>query len=185
MDMTYKLAGRYEDAIAVLREALAGLEKANGAAHPDTWYLRHQLAWRYFETNRLELAVPLFQKNVAAADNVAKVAATHESLYKVFKKMGRTDDALAHLKKSVDSLPKTNGPEQRSWANGMARCRLGQALLDDERFAEAEAAFAAAYEELSATISQRPPLDRFHPGTMTGLIADINKALGRLDAVKK
>ncbi|WP_338863368.1 serine/threonine-protein kinase [Myxococcus stipitatus] len=137
------LAGRFEEAVVLLREAHERYVGHYGPAHPDVAAVLSLLAVQETYLNRYEDAVA-HQKQVLAiyegvfgAESVNVASALHNMANMLTHLGGREEEAVALFRRAVAIREKVAGPEDARVASSLSG--LGQVLRDMGRPGEAVA----------------------------------------------
>ncbi len=137
---------QYERALE-LREAMQGFE------HPDTATCRNQLAVAYRLAGRTNEASLLFERDPYSPDHASALAARATML------MREKNPAEAELKLR-ECLRIRRKIQPHDWMTAETESLLGEALLEQRKFAEAEPLLLSGYEEMQSRAEKIPPQDR-------------------------
>ena len=139
--------GRYPEAEALYRQALAARGKALGPRHPDTALVMEDLAvallfeGRYNEAESLLRPALAVDEKALGPEDVA-VARCENSLARLLRLEGRYAEAEPHFRRALAIREKTLGPEHPDTATSLNN--LGNMLWSEGRLAEAEPLFRRA-----------------------------------------
>ena len=135
--------GRWSEALAEARQALAVQEKVLGPVHPTVALTLHSIAVALLERERAAEALPIFERALAVfartTPETLNVAHTLDSTGNALLALGRIDDAEAHYRRALAMLDKLLGPGNWQSANtlqnlSVLRQRQGR-LRDAEQLA--------------------------------------------------
>ena len=128
------------DSASLYEEILDGWKQRGQPYHPNTWRVRHLLAWVYARNGNLPKGAELFEANVTAAPSSFNAYLSVDALREAEAKLGRDDKALVdRARQALAAAIGNRGVGYKSWVTGHARVRLGQQLLRMKEHAEAEA----------------------------------------------
>lgn len=177
----YAQAGRRSEAVSLIESALPKLEALFGADAPGSWLPRHHLAWAYQMEGRSEEAIRLFEKNLAAAARPPQDVTTLVALGQNYIWAGQPQVAEERLREALRRLEERNGPGFRAWEVGNIKVVLGQSLLKQKRYDDAEPLLLDGHQLMVEYESQKPTYDRDSLALAKRLIAQLYKATGRLE----
>ncbi len=166
-----KAVTEYERAFA-LREAV------QGDNHGDTAACRNQLAVAYRMANRFDDASRLFDRNPSSPAYAAALAVRGAMLLMEKK------PAQAELKLRA-SLTTRQKNQPDDWTTFDTMSMLGQALLDQRKFAEAEPLLIEGYEGLQKRKDSIPPQDAPRITKALERIVNLYEAWGQEDKAIK
>ncbi len=158
---------QYERALA-LRESLQG---DNGSATADC---RNQLAVAYRLAGRTTEAGRLFDRNPRSADHVSALA-VQGSMLLLQKK---PSEAELKLRECLTLQEKS---EPDNWTTYDTKSMLGQALLEQNRYAEAEPLLVSGYEGMKQREATIPSQDKSHLIKALDRIVKLYEAWGKLE----
>ncbi|HQR05504.1 MAG TPA: tetratricopeptide repeat protein [Gemmatales bacterium] len=183
----YQVSGKPELALPLVKQSLELRTAKLGQDHPDTLTSLNNLAMVYREAGKLDEALPLMEQTVKR--RTAKLGATHPDTLSSLANLGVI---LLRQKKGIEAEGifrehlalrlKTNPSD---WTTFDAYSLLGDSLLTQKKYAEAESNLLKSYQGLKEQINSIPKryiirvsdtLDR-----MIQLYSEIDKA----DEVKK
>jgi len=123
-------AGRYQEAIPLLQQALRIREKDLGPEHPDTSTCLNNLATLYKEMGFYDKALPLYERSLRIDEKVfgpehPNTAICLNSLALLYSRMGSYEKALPLYERSLRIDEKVCGPEH----SDTAFCLNNMALL--------------------------------------------------------
>ncbi len=163
LGMAYLSVGEPSQAVKEYERALALREAVQGASQPDTANCRNQLAVAYRLAGRTDEAGRLFDQNASSPSHAAALAVRGAMLL-IQKK-----PAEAELKfRECLAIRQKHQPDD--WTTFDAKSGLGEALLDQKKFAEAEPLLVSGYEGMKQRKDKIPAQD----------MPRLNKALERL-----
>ncbi len=141
LGMTYLNLGEPAQAVTQYECALALREAMQGVNHPDTAECRNRLAVAYRLANRTAEAGHLLDRNLSSPAHASALAISGSML------LAEKKPADAELKLR-ESLTIRERIQPDDWETFDTRSLLGQALLDQSKFAEAEPFLLSGYEGL-------------------------------------
>jgi tetratricopeptide (TPR) repeat protein len=167
-----RLRGRPDAAIPLLREAQAQSRRLVGEDHRNTLSVTLHLARALRESGRLTEAESLFRHALVRLEPQQAEARTltipaQVSLGRTLTALGRTDDALPLLERTLSLSRDEFGPQH--WRTAEARLALGECLLLRRQYRRAEGLLREAYVVLDRDRRAQPLVAR-----------DAGKALQRL-----
>lgn len=143
----YVAAGRYNDAIHLLRRNLAINERTSANAHPDTLRMRTDfalaartnLAMAYQAAGRSREAIPLLEEIRAYCERAlgnadSRISAVRNNLANAYQETGRHDDAIALHQETVTDRENTLGsthPQTLTTWNNLANSYVAAGRVDD------------------------------------------------------
>jgi eukaryotic-like serine/threonine-protein kinase len=158
----YAVAGRVSEGIALHQSTLKLQEAKLGPDHPDTLIGRMSLAWAYDEAGRLSEAITLHESTLKLQE--AKLGLDHPHtlwtrvcLASNYGSLGRWADAEPLLRETLAIREKATPDD---WWRYDASSLLGEALLGQGRYAEAEPLIVAGYEGMKAREARIPVPER-------------------------
>ncbi len=136
----YREAGRIEEALTLLESTTNELARSEGVVHPHTGLAQSQLIATYGKSGQLDAALRLSEQMMEVAQTkfgirnagvllVANLTAT------IYLQLGRWQDAESLLRPLLDHDDPIYGDLSQQYISKMM---LGQALLGQQKFAEAE-----------------------------------------------
>ena len=164
-------AKQFERALA-LRQAMQGFSA------PETSSCRNQLAVAYRLAGRADEGGRLFDRNAGTlpqADSLAIEGAT-------LLLQGNPGEAELKLRQALEIRKKLRSED---WATFDATSDLGEALLDQKRYAEAEPMLLSGYEGLKRREVAIPPADKARLGRAAERLVKLYDAWGRKDDARK
>ncbi len=141
LGMTYLNLGEPAQAVKQYERALALREAMQGVNHPDTAECRNRLAVAYRLANRTAEAGRLLDRNLSSPAHASALAISGSMLL-VEKKPA---DAELKLRESLTIREKIQPDD---WETFDTKSLLGEALVDQSKFAEAEPLLLSGYEGL-------------------------------------
>jgi tetratricopeptide (TPR) repeat protein len=116
--VAYREAGRFKEAIPLLKETAADFERLEGPHNPDTLRARHDLGVSYRKAGRLKEAIALLEQTVADRERILKPHHYHpdtlvsrDELAVAYRKAGRLKEAIALLEQTVARREQWFGPD--------------------------------------------------------------------------
>jgi tetratricopeptide (TPR) repeat protein len=150
-------------AVKEYQRALALREAMQGVSHPDTAACRNQLAVAYRLANLTSEAGRLFDQDLNAPARAAALAVRGSML------LSHKQPAEAELKlRESLTIRQKNQPDD--WSTFDTKAMLGEALLEQNKFTEAEPLLLSGYQGMAERANLIPPEDKPH----------LTKALERL-----
>jgi tetratricopeptide (TPR) repeat protein len=145
--------GEAPEAVKEYERALALREAMQGASQPDTSAVRNQLAVAYRLASRADQAGRLFDRNLNSPAQAASLAVRGSML--LFEK--KPADAELKLR---DSLTIRQKIQPDDWSTFETRSILGEALMDQSKFADAEGMLISGYEGMKQHEASIPAADK-------------------------
>jgi serine/threonine protein kinase/tetratricopeptide (TPR) repeat protein len=148
LGLAYWKAGRRAEALPLLEETLKLKEGKLTRHHPDTLTTLNNLAIAYRDSGRLEEAATMLEEVVAGLKarfdpEHPHVRAAKNALAETYRRLG--DHAgLERLLREALTIREQKEPE--GWATHQTKSLLGDALLGQKRYAEAEPLLLQGYE---------------------------------------
>jgi tetratricopeptide (TPR) repeat protein len=146
--MAYQDAHRLDDALPLYEATLKARKAVLGPNHPDTILSANNLGWAYRATGQIDKALPLFLK---AAEGLERLRFQHQHAGRIINNLvecqesaegGRQfEQAEAWRRKWLAAGKDRYGGESPGYAVLLAA--LGQNLLQQKKWADAEATFRA------------------------------------------
>jgi tetratricopeptide (TPR) repeat protein len=145
--VAYREAGRTSDALVLMQETAQLLEKKFGPNHPKTLTAMNNLAMFHRDTGDLKQSLAslediLSRRRDANPDSV-DVAVTLACMGDCLLRQKRYTDAEKALREAVEIVDRI---QQDRWVGFSAQIALGQTLMMQRKFAEAETMLLAGYE---------------------------------------
>ncbi len=153
LGLGYLNVGEPAKAVQQDERALALREATQGAADPDAAACRNQLAVAYRLANRTTEAARLFDRNPNSLTHASALAA-RASMLLLEKKPA---EAELKLREGLTILRKIRPDE---WRTFDTESMLGEALLDQKKYAEAEPLLLSGYEGSKRREEAIPPQDK-------------------------
>jgi tetratricopeptide (TPR) repeat protein len=147
--MLLRDTGRFEEALSVFREISDIDRRRLGPDHPYVGLNLFEQGLTHARMNDYAQALQLYEE----ADAVLRrtLPETHNYVIEVITgrgiahlRMGAPERAEPLLRRAVALRTEANGPD--SWWTGMAQSALGECLMAQERYAEAESLLLRGYE---------------------------------------
>jgi tetratricopeptide (TPR) repeat protein len=155
--LAYKDVGRIADAVPLYEEALRRRRARLGPDHLFTLQSQNNLAQAYRAAGRIDEALPLYRQ--ALAGRRAQLGPDHAHTLQTLNALAR-----AHLPGEPvraesllrESLAMQEKKRPDDWSTFATRSLLGECLLEQKRYAEAEPLLIAGYEGLKAREVKMP-----------------------------
>jgi tetratricopeptide (TPR) repeat protein len=156
---TYRVLGANDKAIGIWESTLAHQTKRLGPDHPSTLATMGNLATGYLEADRRDAAWPLFEELRTAhrkrsAANPAAYASRLSTIALQFLALGEYARSENWLRECV-AIREKEQPDV--WSTFNAQSMLGEALLGQGKFKDAELFLIKGYEGLIARAKSIPP----------------------------
>jgi tetratricopeptide (TPR) repeat protein/CHAT domain-containing protein len=170
--------GKYGDATALAKRALAIYETARGPDHPDVGTALNNLAFLYRVHGRYAEAEPLYKRSLAIREKALgpehpDVGTTLNNLAELYRAESRYAEAEPLYKRSLAIREKALGPDHADF--GAALNNLATLYRDQGRYAEAEPLYQRG---LSIFEKARGP-DHADVGIALNNLADLYRIQGR------
>lgn len=154
----YEQVGELPKAIPIYEKVRQEQEVKYGLDHPETLRTINTLAIAYRNAGRIAAAVAAFEdvlkrRQASPNANPVEVARTMIGLaasYRIAKEHTRQEQLL---RKALEILDKVM---PGAWIPGMVRSLIGEALLDQDKPAEAEPLLIQGYENMKQLMDQNP-----------------------------
>ena len=163
LGLTYLNLGEPARAVKQYERAFALREAMQGVDHPDTADCRNQLAVAYRLAGRTADAGRLFDHNPNSASHASALGVDGAML--LFLK--KPAEAELKLRECLTIRQKI---EPDDWTTFETKSMLGEALLDQQKFADAEPMLLSGYEGMKQRLDRNPSQDK----------PRLNKAIERL-----
>jgi len=162
----YRSQGRYHEAEALIREALAIVEKAAGRNHPDVSIPLSRLAQLFCEQGRYLEAEPLYERALAIREQALgryhpSVTVILTNLADLYRSQGRDADAEPLYRRALTIDQFALGADHPS--SGTTVNNLALSLCNQGRFVEAEPLFKrslAGWHDLAGCLTNVADLYR-------------------------
>ncbi len=174
LGLAYLNVGDAARAVQEYERALALREAVQGDNHPETASCRNQLAIAYRIAGRTDQASRLFQLNPDSADHAAALA-VRGTLLLLEKKPA---EAELKLRECLNIRRKTQPDDWRTYET---ESLLGEALLNQKRFAEAEPLLLSGYEGMKQREDKIPPQDKPHLTKALERMVKLYEAWGNME----
>jgi serine/threonine protein kinase len=164
LGMAYRDAGRLSEALGQFEAALPRLEIRPGGSHPLTLECRNNLAavyeslGRYREAEELE-RVTLVRHRKGVKSGSPALAPDLSALARNLLHQERWSDAEPLLRECVAILEKAAPGD---WSLSDSLSMLGESLLGQRRYPEAQAALVSGYEGMVSRTAEIPVSERSH-----------------------
>ena len=177
----YRLAGRPAEAVPILEATLRRREAKSGPDHADTLYNRILLGNIYQSLNRLDDAEALFRKNLARSRAKSKpdntgLANDLFNLGRNLLKQGKGSEAEPPLRECLAIYAKVMPGSRPRYLTASV---LGEALLVQGGYAEAEPLVVAGYEGMKAREATTAATLRGELNEAGGRVIDLYRAWGK------
>jgi eukaryotic-like serine/threonine-protein kinase len=177
----YQLGGRFADAIAMQEETLGLAKSSFGVDHPNLVIAQLNLASAYSAAGLFEAA----ERELRPCIERARRAFGPEDSRTVLGLGGlgaclvnqRKWAAAEPILRELLSIREKNQPD--AWSTFSARSVLGECLIGQSRFAEAEAAVLIGYEGMKARANHIPPLAKSRLTDAAARIVQLYQAWGK------
>lgn len=157
------LQSRYDDSARIYQRVYEARRARFGEAHADTLSARDGLAWLEFERGHYQKAAGLFEALVTAYEKVDELgrSSAQWSLADCYLELNRNADAERLMRLVIADTTRLQGAEhpRTMWQ----QTTLGDALMTQGRWDEAQQLFDHAYQGLAASVGE------LHPYTLTAL----------------
>jgi serine/threonine-protein kinase len=174
--------GAFEESERLMREALAINRAVLGEDHPGVAFTLAALAGVLHESGDLDAAEPLYRESLTRLEsNLAehpRTAAAQVGLGRLLTARGRADQAEPLQRGALRILLASYSEDDRRVVE--ARHALGESLVAEQRFAEAESVLIASYDRLR----QRPDREDLHRDAALAL-ATLYQAWNRPDRAEE
>lgn len=170
--------GETERAIQQYERALALLEAELGPENPDTGDCRNQLAVAYRRADRDEEASRLFEQTPLSSTHAAALAIQASALLAD----GKPAEAELKLRESL-RIRQRGQPDE--WTTFDAESMLGEALMEQKKYAAAERSLLAGYEGIKQRQADLPVQDRRQLDRARKRLVRLYEAWGKDDEAAK
>jgi tetratricopeptide (TPR) repeat protein len=154
----YLAAGQLDKALPLLEQALAKEKEKLGPDHPDTLISMNNLGMAYFAAGQLDKAVPLLAQVLAKFKE--KLGPDHPDTLSIMNNLARAYRKHGDLAKAEpilrECLTRRQQKQPHHWATFFTQAQLGDSLLGQKKYAEAEPLLLAGYEGLKQRQAQIP-----------------------------
>ncbi|HEY7308938.1 MAG TPA: tetratricopeptide repeat protein [Gemmataceae bacterium] len=171
---TYLDLGEAERAVKQYERALALREALQGEEHPDTSACRNKLAVAYRHAGRTEEASRLYDQNLNSPSRAAALAALGSTLLSQKKLV----EAELKLRECLNIRQKIQPDD---WSTFDVKSLLGEALLEQKKYADAEPLLLAGYEGLKQREAKIPSHDKAHVAKALQRLKQLYEAWGQKD----
>ena len=171
LGMTYLNLGEPAQAVKQYERALALREAIQGVNHPDAAECRNRLAVAYRLANRTAEADSLLDRNLSSPA-YASALAISGSMLLVEKKPA---DAELKLRESLSIREKIQPDD---WETFDTKSLLGEALVDQAKFADAEPLLLSGYEGLKQRENSIPAPYKYHVTRVLERLVKLYEAWG-------
>lgn len=175
---TLRMLNRREEAIELLKRALAITEQAYGPDHPAVVPRLNGLAELYEGMARYADALPLYRRALVIVDQGPDHPSTATSLSNLaglYRTMGRYEQALPLAQRALVILEKSNGPEHPS--TGIGLNNLAALYQDMGRFEQA----LSLYQRALAISEKERGSDHLITGIGLNNLAELYRIMGSYD----
>ena len=178
---SYRAAGRTAEAITLLEATLKMLKSKLGADQPNTIICRNNLARAYEDAGRWDEGERLRADVLAVCRTIEKpgstlLASDLASLGFNLSKQSKWSEAERLLRESLAIREKVIPGE---WLRYNAMALLGEALLGQEKFAEAEPLIVGGYEGLKVRAAKIPAQGKSKVSGAAERVVRLYEALGK------
>ena len=154
--------GKYAEAEPFVREGLDLRRRILGDSHPDTamgWYRLSDLLYNEGDYTRAEEAVrtslDVFRRALSQPENDVVFANPLTELGMILNKSGRAREAEQPLREALEIRTRLHAPGNQ--LIGLTQASLGECLLAERRYADAEPVLMEGYKILQATAGDGDP----------------------------
>ena len=174
LGLAYLSVGDPAQAVKQYERALELREATQGFEHPETASCRNQLAVAYRLAGRTSEASLLFDRNPYSPDH-ANALAARGSMLLLEKKSAEAELKLRECLRIRRKI------QPDDWTTAATESDLGEALLQQRKFAEAEPLLLAGYEEMLRHQDAIPPQDRPRLSRALERVVKLYEAWGKDD----
>jgi eukaryotic-like serine/threonine-protein kinase len=176
----YQTAGRLKEALDLFEQALAGYNATFGPEHVSTVILTSNLANAYRDVGRLADALPMLEKSFA--DVKAKLGPDHAhtlmSMYNLARAYLDTKPREAELLiREFLAIRQRKSPDD--WRTFETSSLLGDSLLSQKKFTEAEPLLLAGYNGMKAREAKIPAQNKKRLAEAAARIATLYDSWGK------
>jgi eukaryotic-like serine/threonine-protein kinase len=232
----YRLAGKLDRSLRLIKEALALMQAKLGPKHPTTLAAmatlanvyrdsgKHDMAFSLMEeTVRLSEALDLLERAEIAGRDIPRLSWVKDQLLDGYIRAGCADKAVALIKVQVaaaraklpagvpqvagmlahavgsllrvkawaeaeplarEALTIREANEPDAWSTFNTQSLLGDPLLGQKKYADAEPLLRAGYEGLKQRANKIPPLARTRPAEALDRLIELAEATNKRDDVR-
>jgi non-specific serine/threonine protein kinase/serine/threonine-protein kinase len=157
--LVYRDQGEYARAEPLLREALEKRVALQGSDHPVTLSNKFHLADVCYHQRKYDQAVPLLEEVIPAAkvkwgEDHVHTLRIMQTLACAYRDWGKPAQALPLIEQV---LTKREKQEPDAWTTFYAKAMLGEALLGQKKYADAEPLLVQGYEGMKQREAKIPP----------------------------
>lgn len=185
--ISYSAMGRHADALALHKDTLDRRKRTLGPDHRDTLISMEMLAGVYQTMGRPDLALPLFQESLAVQrmklgpDNAETLRNMNQVAWLSF--CDHQPDAALTL--FAECLERRERAEPDLWTTFNTQSMLGEVLLSQQKYAEAEHLLLSGYEGLKVRQAVVPTQSAFMITLALDRLIHLYDAWGKPDEAAK
>jgi tetratricopeptide (TPR) repeat protein len=187
MALSYQAAGKLDLALPLFEETLKLTEAKLGPDNGQTLNIMGNLAKAYLDGKQFEKALPLFEDQVRRQRK--QLGVDTAPFAGLLAKVGRALlDArqFPHAQKLLhECLAIREKQEPELWTTFTTRSMLGEALLGQMKYAEAESLLLKGYEGLKQREKTIPPQGSRHIPEALDRLIELSRAMNKPDEEKK
>ena len=181
--LAYQAAGQLDKAVPLFEEALSRQQLRFGSDDPDTLGIMANLGKAYLENKQPAKALPLLSAYLAEQKKQFKgdsghLAGSQALVGAALLKYGQPAEAEAVLRECLD-LRNQNEPD--AWSTYATKSLLGEALLNQQKFAESEPLLLEGYEGLKARAGDVPMRAKNNLPDATERLVKLYDAWGKVE----
>jgi serine/threonine protein kinase/tetratricopeptide (TPR) repeat protein len=183
----YEFAGRFADAILLYEQTLKQSEAKLGPAHPETVITRANLAKTYDRAGEYAKAEPLFR---AALEQTRKRSGANAPLATALLSLLSLN--LMHQHKYAAAEPLMRDcldirirTQPDHWTTFNTRSQLGEALLGQKKYSEAEPLLVSGYQGLKEREATIPPQGKIRLKEALERLVQLYEANGKKEQADK
>jgi serine/threonine protein kinase/tetratricopeptide (TPR) repeat protein len=185
--LAYQAAGELDRAIALFEQTLAARTSRLGADHPSTLTTRFDLASAYQARGDSGRAEPMLRDVLAARRKKLgsihpDVAQTLCALSSSLLKQHKWAEAESLLREALSIWGATRPDD---WLRFKTESRLGECLLGQKRYAEAEPMLLSGYNGMKAREARIPMQEKLRLAEAGQLVAELYKVWGKPEKVRE
>jgi tetratricopeptide (TPR) repeat protein len=178
LGLAYLSVGDAAQAVKEYERALALRQAMQGPSDPELADCRNQLAVAHRLAGRPDVGARLFERKAESPAH-ATALALEGSMLLAQKKFA---DAELKLRESLAIRQKT---QSDAWTTFDTKSMLGEALLEQRKFAEAEPLLVSGYEGMKQRRDTIPPRDQSHLTRALDRLVKLYEDWGQMDKAKR
>ncbi len=144
----YRAMKRPDDAVSVWQELIDAWVRRGDPFNRNTWFPRHEIGWIRALAGDYDGGKAMFADSLKAAESPMKKSVSLDAMRWIEQKQGRLDSALDFGRQALDVFTAGRPATDRSAHAGKLRVRIGQILLRQKKYAEAEPFLTTGCQEL-------------------------------------